>query len=78
MAQETTPEQSAAEQSAEIYAKGYDKFRFGGYGEALANFMDYGINRYTRPEGNEKTHVTPFLFLALSWLSIISSIPNGY
>lgn len=56
IAQETTSEQSAAEQSAEIYAKGYDKFRFGGYGEALANFMDYGINRYTRPEGNEKTH----------------------
>ena len=56
MAQETTSEQSAAEQSVEIYAKGYDKFRFGGYGEALANFMDYGINRYTRPEGNEKTH----------------------
>lgn len=56
MAQETTSELSAAEQSAEIYANGYDKFRLGGYGEALANFMDYGINRYTRPEGNEKTH----------------------
>lgn len=56
MAQETTSGQSAAEQSAEIYANGYDKFRFGGYGEALVNFMDYGINRYTRPEGNEKTH----------------------
>lgn len=56
MAQETTSGQSAAEQSAEIYANGYDKFRFGGYGEALANFMDYGINRYTRPEGNEKAH----------------------
>lgn len=56
MAQETISGQSAAEQSAEIYANGYDKFRFGGYGEALVNFMDYGINRYTRPEGNEKTH----------------------
>lgn len=56
MAQETTSGQSAAEQSAEIYANGYDKFRFGGYGEALVNFMDYGINRYTRPEGNEKAH----------------------
>lgn len=56
MAQETTSGQSAAEQSAEIYANGYDKFRFGGYGEALVNFMDYGINRYTRPKGNEKTH----------------------
>lgn len=56
MAQETISGQSAAEQSAEIYANGYDKFRFGGYGEALVNFMDYGINRYTRPEGNEKAH----------------------
>ena len=26
---------------------GFRKFRFGGYGEMLANFMDYGINRYT-------------------------------
>lgn len=33
-------------QSADIYAAGYDKFRFGGYGEILANFMDYGINRF--------------------------------
>lgn len=56
LAQEERPELTAAEQSAEIYAGGYDKFRFGGYGEALANFMDYGINRYTRPEGNEKIH----------------------
>lgn len=56
MAQETTSDLSAAEQSAEIYAKGYDKFRFGGYGEALVKFMDYGINRYARPEGNEKIH----------------------
>lgn len=37
---------AAAERSAEIYADGYDKFRFGGYGEVLANFMDYGINRF--------------------------------
>lgn len=38
---------TAAEKSAEIYASGYEKFRFGGYGEILANFMDYGINRFS-------------------------------
>ena len=41
--EETTTEKSAVEQSADIYADGYNKFRFGGYGEILANFMDYGI-----------------------------------
>lgn len=30
-----------------IPTDGFRKFRFGGYGEMLANFMDYGINRYT-------------------------------
>lgn len=50
-------QESAAEQSAEIYANGYDKFRFGGYGEVLANFMDYGINRFTgKGSGNTKDH----------------------
>ena len=44
--EETTTEKSAVEQSADIYAAGYNKFRFGGYGEILANFMDYGINRF--------------------------------
>ncbi len=34
---------------------GYDKFRFGGYGEMVANFKDYGINRfYGHQEGNAK------------------------
>lgn len=48
---------SAAEKSAEIYASGYEKFRFGGYGEILANFMDYGINRYYGGDnGNSKTN----------------------
>ena len=42
---EETP--TASEKSAEIYAGGYEKFRFGGYGEILANFMDYGINRFS-------------------------------
>ena len=44
--EETTTGKSAVEQSADIYASGYNKFRFGGYGEILANFMDYGINRF--------------------------------
>lgn len=48
-------QESAAERSAEIYASGYNKFRFGGYGEVLAQFMDYGINRYSGTSyGNSK------------------------
>lgn len=43
---QSNDEPTAAEKSAETYAGGYDKFRFGGYGEILANFMDYGINRF--------------------------------
>ena len=43
---QSNEEPTAVEKSAEIYANGYDKFRFGGYGEILANFMDYGINRF--------------------------------
>ena len=26
---------------------GFKTFRFGGYGEILANFMDYGVNRFS-------------------------------
>lgn len=34
----------------------YNKFRMGGYGEMLAKFMDYGINRfYGGKDGNSKT-----------------------
>ena len=34
---------------------GYNRFRFGGYGEMVANFKDYGINRfYGHKEGNAK------------------------
>ena len=40
-------DKTAAEQSEEIHASGYNKFRVGGYGEAVAKFMDYGINRYS-------------------------------
>ena len=41
--------------AAEPDTLGYDKFRFGGYGEMVANFKDYGINRfYGHKEGNAK------------------------
>ena len=53
MAEESDTNRSAAEQSAAIYASGYDKFRFGGYGEVLANFMDYGINRFRGTQGQK-------------------------
>ena len=52
-------EKSAAERAEEIYADGYDRFRFGGYGEVLASFMDYGINRYRGTmgqKGNTRDH----------------------
>ena len=56
MAQEEDSRMTAAERSEAIYASGYDRFRVGGYGEILANFMDYGINRFQRPQGNDKDH----------------------
>ena len=28
------------------YTDDYEKFRFGGYGEMVASFMDYGKNRF--------------------------------
>ncbi len=44
---------------AAVYADttGYKKFRFGGYGEMRASFMDYGINRFAGVStGNTRTH----------------------
>ena len=58
----------------------YKKFRFGGYGEMVASFKDYGINRfYGAPEGNPDKHrntisIPPFRVGS----GITSSIPNGY
>ncbi|MDE6022175.1 MAG: hypothetical protein K2G13_01605, partial [Muribaculaceae bacterium] len=35
---------------------GYNKFRFGGYGEMVASFKDYGINRFAGTStGSAKT-----------------------
>lgn len=33
---------------------GYRHFRIGGYGEMVANFQDYGLNRYALPSGSSK------------------------
>lgn len=44
-----------AAMAAEPDTVGYNRFRFGGYGEMVANFKDYGINRfYGHKEGNAK------------------------
>ena len=40
VAPETTPAATAADTA------GYSRFRFGGYGEMVASFKDYGINRF--------------------------------
>ena len=44
---------NAAKESAKIYANDYQKFRFGGYGEMAASYLDYGPNRLT-PYGSAK------------------------
>lgn len=50
----------------------YEKFRFGGYGEAVASFKDYGINRFAGSnEGNAKidrnTIAIPRMVLAIDY-----------
>lgn len=50
----------------------YNKFRFGGYGEMVASFKDYGINRFSGlPAGNTKenrnTIAIPRFVLALDY-----------
>lgn len=34
----------------------FTKYRVGGYGEMLAQFKDYGLNRYAIPQGSSKQH----------------------
>lgn len=44
----------------------YTRFRVGGYGEAVASFKDYGINRYYgNPNGNTRDHRTHNFYSAL-------------
>ena len=45
----------------------YEKFRFGGYGEMVAKFMNYGT-----------ITAIPLRFLVLCWLLTTSLIPSGY
>lgn len=35
---------------------GYNRYRFGSYGEILGSFKDYGINRFGSPDGNSRLH----------------------
>lgn len=44
---------AAAQEHADT--AGYSRFRFGSYGEAVASFKDYGINRFQK-EGSTKDH----------------------
>jgi hypothetical protein len=53
-------------------ADGFDKFRFGGYGEAVASFLDYGTNRFSglsagNSRENRKTIAIPRAVLALDY-----------
>lgn len=52
LAQEKTTSKAVKEAEA-LYADGYEKFRFGGYGEMAASYMDYQWNRLT-PYGSAK------------------------
>lgn len=48
---------SVSAQESQDDGSSYEKFRIGGYGEMVANFKDYGINRYYgAPEGNPEMH----------------------
>lgn len=40
--------------SEPVDTAGYSRYRFGSYGEALASFKDYGINRFGSPDGNSR------------------------
>jgi hypothetical protein len=53
-------------------ADGYEKFRFGGYGEMVASFMDYGTNRFSglsagNSRENRNTIAIPRAVLALDY-----------
>lgn len=49
--------QNIVQAAAAADTAGYNKFRFGGYGEMVASFKDYGINRFDgTATGNTRTH----------------------
>lgn len=49
-----TAQNSNAKESDSEYS-GFKTLRIGGYGEMVANFKQYGINRFLTPDGNKKT-----------------------
>ncbi|MBR7085631.1 MAG: hypothetical protein IKI37_10730, partial [Oscillospiraceae bacterium] len=65
--------------AAEPDTLGYSKFRFGGYGEVVANFKDYGINRfYGHKEVMPSRATMRSVSLVLCWHLTTSSLPNGF
>ncbi len=63
---------SSTVKASEMYADGFSKFRFGGYGEMVANFKDYGINRFYggndgNPKKNRNTISIPRFVLAFDY-----------
>ena len=61
---------SSTVKASEMYADGFSKFRFGGYGEMAASYMDYDWNWVT-PQGtshmNRATVSIPRFILALDY-----------
>ena len=54
----------------------YTRFRVGGYGEAVASFKDYGINRYYgNPNGNTRDHRNTISIPILRLVIKLSSMP---
>ena len=61
---------SSTVKASEMYADGFSKFRFGGYGEMAASYMDYDWNWVT-PQGtshmNRATISIPRFILAFDY-----------
>ena len=56
-AKKTTLVQKAKQKIAATAEDDYEKFRFGGYGEMVGTFMDYGTNRFSGTDyGNARDH----------------------
>jgi len=63
------------EEKSSSYTEEYNKFRFGGYGEMVASYMDYGLNRMTEKGSVKENRGT--VAIPRSPLTI-SSLPPGY
>lgn len=58
------------EEKSSSYTEEYNKFRFGGYGEMVASYMDYGLNRMTEKgsvKENRGTVAIPRFVLAFDY-----------